>query len=134
MRTAAIKCIGHFDAVRCPETVTAILNNPVRADPIAAICYRGICDTRRLLQRSEERYSDFIGNLSNAIECNTPNIQGPAHGLISLLEHCGATCAVKDQGVIITHADSGQFTNLRLGSDAAFRRSISDFATRHILL
>ena len=119
--------------MRCPEIVIAILNNPVHADPIAAIRYRGICDTRRLLKRSQERYSGFILNLNLAIDSNMPNIQGPAHGFISLLEHCGATCKVEPQGVIITHTDSGQKANLRLGSDAAFRRAINDFATRHIL-
>jgi len=62
-----------------------------------------------------------------------PNIQGLAHGLVSLLEHCGATCAMDGQGVIITHTSSGQVVDLLLGSDAAFRRAISDFATRHIL-
>ena len=44
MRASAVKCIGQFDSMRCPEAVIAILNNPVRADPIATICYRGICD------------------------------------------------------------------------------------------
>ena len=61
--------------MRCPETVIAILNNPARADPIAAICYRGICDTRRLLKQSQERYSGFILNLNLAIDSNMPNIE-----------------------------------------------------------
>jgi len=127
MRTAAVKCVGQFDNMRSPETVIAVLNNPVRADPIAAICYRGICDTRRPLERSQERYSGFLMNRSLAIDSNMPNIQGLEHGLICLFEHCGATCT------IVIHRDSGQTANLTLGSNAAFRRQIDNIATRHIL-
>ena len=120
MRAAAGNCTGRWDTMRCPETVLAILNNPVRADPTVAIRYRGLCDARRLLRISDERYTDFGNRLITALNSNLPNIQGPANGIISLLMHCGATCAVGDGGVHITHTDSGLSTNLTQGSDAAF--------------
>jgi len=133
MRAASVNCTGRWDTMRCPEVIVAILNNPVRADPVAAICYRGLCDARRLMSISDERYENFRNCLISAIDNNLPNIQGPANGVISLLAHCGATCEVGAEGIKITHTESGLTTNLMHGSDAVFRKSISDYASRHIL-
>ena len=52
MRAASVNCTGRWDTMRCPEVIVAILNNPVRAGPVAAICYRGLCDARRLMRIS----------------------------------------------------------------------------------
>jgi len=82
---------------------------------------------------SDERYKSFRDCLISAIDSNLPNIQGPANGVISLLTHCGATCVVGDNGVMTTHTESGLTTSLTQGSDAAFRRSINDYASKHIL-
>ena len=82
---------------------------------------------------SDERYKSFRGCLISAIDSNLPNIQGPANGVISLLTHCGATCVVGDNGVMITDTESGLTANLTQGSDAAFRRSINDYASRLIM-
>ena len=34
------------EAMRCPELVLALINNPVRADPMSAILYKNLCDIR----------------------------------------------------------------------------------------
>ena len=55
LRTAALKAVwGPSRLMRCPEVVIAILNTAVRIDPLSAIVYRGLCDTRRIL-----RYTDL---------------------------------------------------------------------------
>jgi hypothetical protein len=54
---------GKGRATRCLEVLLAVLSNPVRADPVSAIAYRGICDVRRLISKSSARCGKFLTNL-----------------------------------------------------------------------
>ena len=78
LRTAALKAVwGPTRLMRCPEIVVAVLNTAVRIDPIAAIVYRGLCDTRRILNYADHRYQDFMRTV-DLVASSGMDIQGPA--------------------------------------------------------
>jgi len=124
---------GKGRATRCLEVLLAVLSNPVRADPVSAIAYRGICDVRRLISKSSARCGKFLTNLAVAEDICLQNIQGPIHGFISLVASIGARISKDETGIILVSQFSTTTTRLVGGSDAAFRRALKDFATCNIL-
>ena len=115
------------------EILLAVLSNPVRADPVSAIAYRGICDVRRLISKSSARCGKFLTNLGVAEEICLQNIQGPIHGFISLVASIGARISKDEMGILLVSQFSNTSTRLVGGSDAAFRRALKDFATSNLL-
>ena len=93
--------------MRCPEVVIAILNTAVRIDPLSAIVYRGLCDTRRILRYTNNRYQDFMVTL-DLTRISGMNIQGPANGFLSLLSHCGAECELSGGEIVIVQQSTWQ--------------------------
>ena len=133
LRTAALKAVwGPTRLMRCPEIVVAVLNTAVRIDPIAAIVYRGLCDTRRILRYADVRYQDFMTTL-DLVSTSGMDIQGPASGFLSLLVHCGAECELSSGDIVICQSSTGKRISLCKGDDTVFKREISDLCTEHIL-
>jgi len=124
---------GKGRATRCLEVLLAVLSNPVRADPVSAIAYRGICDVRRLISKSSARCGKFLTNLGVAEDICLQNIQGPIHGFISLVASIGARISRDDMGILLVSQFSNTSTRLVGGSDTAFRSALKDFATSNIL-
>ena len=118
--------------MRCPEVVVAILNTAVRIDPLAAIVYRGLCDTRRILKYTNHRYQDFMETVDRT-KSSGMNVQGPANGFLSLLAHCGADCELSSGEIVIIQYSTRKRNNLCSGDDTTFKRDISDLCTEHIL-
>jgi hypothetical protein len=131
-RTVAINATwGKKRALRCPEIVVALLSNPVRSDPASAIIYRNLCDTRRLLEKSSDRYQLFCNTLAQTGVL--PNVQGPAHGLVSLLHGCGCEHEITKDGIYITNTFTGVKINMQKGSRAAFARFVHRAVQRQTL-
>ena len=83
--------------------------------------------------KSTARYAKFFANLAVAEDCGLQDIQGPAHGFISLVASIGAAIDGDQHGILL----KSHFTNttIRLvgGGEAAFRRALREFATCNIL-
>jgi len=124
---------GKGRATRCVEILLAVLRNPVRADPVSAIAYRGICDVRRLISKSSARCGKFPTNFGAAEEVCLQNIQGPIHDFITLVASNGARIDRDDTGVLLVSQFTNTSTRLVGGSDATFRRALKDFSTCNIL-
>ena len=122
---------GRKRAMRCPEIVVAVLSNPVRTDPAGAIIYKSLCDTRRMLNKSSDRYTLFRDTLSQL--GILPNIQGPAHGFESLLANCGCTYTDTAEGIKVHNHLLKKSTDLLSGSAAAFRNFLLKAVQSHTL-
>ena len=158
LRSATIGAVwGMRQAMRCPEVVVGLLYNPVRVDPTSAMVYRGLCDLRRLFGKSQEAYDQFKDCLqlidayasgtprpTSAIQsvafsmgidtdlgdddCDSQDIQGPAHGFISLLQQCGARHVIQDDGdVHIFHDGTNSSISFSRGSEERFRRLVQSW-------
>ena len=82
--------------------------------------------------KSRARYAKFVTNLALAEDYGLQDIQGPAHGFISLVASTEAAIDRDQHGILL----KSHFTNttIRLvgGSEAAFRRALLEFATCNI--
>ena len=113
--------------------VIGILRNPVRDDPLSAIIYRALGDTRRILNMSSERYGNFYFNLKGVIGTYVENIFGPANGLVDFLTHCSAEVKLDGTSITIHNEALCEPINLTGGSKAHFKRSIKDMLTWQLL-
>ena len=105
--------------LRCPEIILTVLVNAVRCDPLSAVVYRGLTDTRRLLRKSSDRFVNFMSILSQIGVLL--NIQGPAHGFVSLVEAVGCEHSISGNEVIIKSTYTG-------ASAASLRAAVHSFA------
>ena len=134
MRTAVLYLVwGFHRSMRCAEVVLAVLNTACRVDPVSAIVYTALCDTRRILGYSIIRFTKFYNTLRLARESGCVNIQGPANGFSDILALCGARYEFIDQQIILIHDESNTELPLLGGCDVHFKRTISDFCTRHLM-
>ena len=81
--------------------------NIVRAEPLSAIVYRGLGDYRRLLNKDQARYNQFHINVDLANAYGIDNIQGPAHGFLSFLQHIGCHAVTAGHSIKICHTVTG---------------------------
>jgi hypothetical protein len=130
-RTAVIgAAYGPRRSMRCPEIVLTSLVNVVRCDPMSAIIYKGLCDTRRLLCSSEDRHLKFMNTLSQVGVLL--NVQGPAPGFVSLVEALGCHHSCTREGIAITSGYTNKTVHLTNGSGSAFKNFIQKAAKRHL--
>ena len=92
--------------------------------------YRGLADTRRLLRKSSDRAVSFMSVLSQVGVLL--NIQGPAHGFVSLVESIGCEHSICDNNVFIKSSYTGASTSLTVGSCSFFRNFVRNATVRHI--
>ena len=76
------------------------------------------------MSKSDERHTLFGDTVAQT--GLLPNIQGPAHGFISLLDGCGCSHQVGNDGIRITNNYTGESVNLLGGSKVAFNRFVHD--------
>ena len=134
--TATIQVIyGHRHGLRCPELISTLFIDPIRACPLAAIVYRNLMDIRRLLCKNATRREAFCINLELAQECDLDNVNGPAHGLLSLASAIGCRVELAKNGndVSLVSDDAGRSISLLSSNTPLVKWNLRDFATRQIL-
>ena len=107
--------------------------NIVRAEPSSAIVYRGLGDYRRLLNKNPHRYDQFYVNVDHANAFGPDNIQGPAHGFLSFLQHLGCHAIADGHIIRICHTETGRIFEFLKGSEAAFKNNLQMLAERQML-
>ena len=73
------------------------------------------------------KFTDILTQIGTLL-----NVQGPAHGLVSLVEACGCEHQIRLGNVVITSSYNGKSTCLMGGSSASFKRFILNATKRHI--
>ena len=133
-RSCALKVLwGSRRALRCPEVVLSLLYNCIRADPKSAIVYRGLCATRRILAKDEEKYHRLYDHIAKILYEFHPSAQGPGNGFIQLCEACNCECVLEQGRIIVRHEGTSTDIDLVGDSDAHFRRSLQRFLTQTLL-
>jgi hypothetical protein len=85
LRSSTVNCVwGSTSKNRCIEVVLGILNDPTRVDHTFAAVARTVSDARRMLRKSEDRYSQTQEIFTHCKE-EDMKIPGPVHGLIEKL-------------------------------------------------
>ena len=77
---------------------------------MVAVVYRGLCDSKRILNYSDHRYQDFMETV-DLTRSSGMNVQGPANGFLSLLAHCGADCELTSGEIVILQYSIGKRIN-----------------------
>ena len=72
--------------MRCTEIVLAVLSDPAKIDPWAAIIIHAILNIKRLISKRQQRCSDFITNIKKVQSQPDSKIQGPAHTFLKFLQ------------------------------------------------
>ncbi len=112
LRTAITNAVwGRGRRLRCKEIVLAVLADPVRTDPLAAIVYKRLNDARRLMQKDPRRlhmatHVYWLTEGNDDMNGVFHKGAGPSKGLRQAAALLGGRLGVDDDGFVI---DVGSF-------------------------
>ncbi len=129
LRTSITNAVwGRGRRMRCKEILFAVLNDPIRTDPLAAIIFKRLDDTRRLMHKKPQRMLIAMHAFELTREDDSgvvifPKGAGPVKGLRQAAAVIGGRLQVDADGFFVDFGDFQPQLHLNKGPTSSWKRS-----------